>query len=231
MKRLPTYKILAFALLLGPAFTSLSLGCVDNNVSLFIRQVQIPDEDDDCVVQADPAAMFRLSGTMDTALTTSYQAVLLLGNQLVPRGNADTLRPESNRVQIYEIEVSVFDYLGGVLSEYTMPASGFVDPSSGTTPGFGLVGATLVDHATGQYLAGVSQAQTVVSRVKVYGVTLGGLEVETGYWDFPIYVCQSTGLNTGCLPCNAPEDSGDAIVQPCFFGQDKSYDCRLSPFY
>jgi len=230
MKRSLIHKILACALLLGTALASCGLGCVDNNVSLFIRQVQVPDENDDCLVQNDPNGLVRLSGRMDTALTTSYQAVLLLGNQLVQRGDADTLRPESNRVQIYEIEVSIFDYLGNELRTFTQPASGFVDPATNTTPGWGLVGATLIDPATGQSLAALNQ--TVVSRVKVYGVTLGGLEVETGYWDFPIYVCQSQSLeDRSCLPCDDPENPTDDIIYPCFYGQDTVYDCRLSPFY
>ncbi len=67
--------------------------------------------------------------------------------------------------------------------------------------------------------------------MKVYGLTLGGLEVETGYWDFPINICHSTALHSGCLRCEEPESDDSDIIQPCNFGQDRVYDCRLSPFW
>lgn len=196
-------------------------GCVDNNTSIFIRQVQAVDPENECVVEADPEALFWSMGVMDTALASSYHAELLLGNQLVSRGNPDTMRTESSRVQLYEADIEVFDSGGGTLTSFTTPISGFIDAPSSNEPAYGLSSVTLIDPATGAGLAGLSA--TVVSRVKIYGITLGDIEVETGYWDFPIQICD------GCVGCICPTSPEDDYAPTCQPGQNESIDCRLHP--
>jgi len=219
MQNRATNLLLTSGLLVGLAATT--MGCTETNSTIFIRQVQVPDPDDQCIVRADPAALFTGHGFLDTALGDgAYQATVLVGNQMIRRGDEDTLRTETARVQLYEAEIEVFDYAGGLLNEYTMPVSGFADPATGTEPGWGLVGATLVDAGSASAAAGGS-GQTVVTRVKLYGVSLGGEEVETAPWDFPVFVCSN------CLACVEPDTCEDDRLEVCNLGQDASPDCRV----
>jgi hypothetical protein len=210
------------ALLLGVPAVLLALAapaCVDNNVTLFIQQVQVPDPENSCSVSADPGAAYFPIGYMDTSLTSQYAGALLIGNQLASRGDSTTLRPESNRVQLYEADVEIFDAGGGSMSAFTMPISGFVEVSSATEPAYGIAYVTLIDAGTGAALAG--QQTTVITRVKVYGETLGGLAVETGYWDFPIQIC------SGCIQCICPSGIDAEYAKTCNPGQNSAVDCRL----
>ena len=200
---------LVFGLAMG------AMGCVDNNTTIFVRQVQAPDPANECVVTNDPSALARSRGYVDGALADSYFAWLLVGNQLVRRGDNDTLRTESARVQLYTADVEVFDYTGATLSSFSQPISGFIDPSNGSEPGYGLTSLVLVDQGVVSGHSGI-----VVSRVKLFGETLGGDEVETGFWDFPIEVCAD------CFACIEPESCDDPCTASCEFGQDASPDCR-----
>ncbi|MBW2459809.1 MAG: hypothetical protein JRI68_35285 [Deltaproteobacteria bacterium] len=211
-------RLLTTGLLVGMA--AATMGCTETNSTIFIRQVQVPDPDDQCVVRADPSSLYTGYGFLDTGIGDgAYQATMLVGNQMIRRGDNDTMRTETGRVQLYEAELEVFDYAGALLNEYTMPVSGFADPGTGTEPGWGLSGATLVDAGSAG-AAGGGTGQTVVARVKLYGVSLGGEEVETAPWDFPVFVC------SGCLSCIEPDTCEDDRLQVCNLGQDTSPDCR-----
>src|SRR6185295_14801949 len=99
-----------------------------------IRQVQAPVSSSagGCTTQPDPSALFLASGTLDLAFRLQYSATLLVGNQLVSRGNNSQLRTETSRVQIQGAVVRVEDPTGAVaFGPVTVPGSGFVDPASG----------------------------------------------------------------------------------------------------
>ncbi|MBI4706133.1 MAG: hypothetical protein HY744_33985 [Deltaproteobacteria bacterium] len=223
------FRVFALAAAVG-GFALLTPACADNNQTIFIRQVQAMTTSDKCIVQPDTGVLFRSHGFLDVAMRGSYDAWLLVGNQLVRRGLEDRLRTETNRVQLYEAEVTVYDFAGNPVTccvgdsctegSYTEPISGFVDPAISSNAGWGLAGVTLIDPMIAGCLYGLD-AQTVVSRVKIYGVTLGELEVETDYWDFPITVC------TDCLGCVPYQSEDDDWVCPCLPGQDESHDCRM----
>jgi len=211
-------RVIAIGFVVG--ISALSAGCADNNQTIFIRQAQARDPGDGCVAKADPTGLFRNQGLVDTTLSAlEYRAPLLVGNQLVPRGNSATLRTETSRVVFFEAEVEMFDFEGNSLGGFSQPVSGFADPSSGTDPGYGLVSATLADAAT-MANASAQGGQTIVSRVQIFGETLGGLSVETGLWDYPIFVC------AGCLGCVEPESCDDELLPTCTVGQDDPIDCR-----
>ncbi|RLB57305.1 MAG: hypothetical protein DRI90_18120 [Deltaproteobacteria bacterium] len=216
--RIRVKELLSTGLVVGIGMAT--MGCTDTGSTIFIRQIQLPDAEDNCTVRPDPAATYTAAGFLDTSLGGgAYEAAMLVGNQMSRRGDEDTLRPETSRVQFYEAELEVFDYAGGLLREYTMPVSGFADPGSGTEPGWGVVGATIVDSDSAGAASG-GGGQTVIARVTIYGVTLGGEEVESAPWDFPIYVC------SGCLACIEPDSCDDDRIQVCNLGQDISPDCR-----
>lgn len=204
-------------------FATLLLGCVDNNSTLFIRQVQAPDKQSDCNVTNDPGALHYGQGVMDRSLTNAYRATLLVGNQLDSRSDVSTQKVESAMVQLYEAEVEVYDFSGATLSAYTMPVSGFIDESVAGAEAYGLSHVVMIDPGVGSGISGGGLGQTVVSRVKLYGENLGGIEVETGWWDYPIFVCD------GCLGCECPDSVEAEYAKSCNVGNNESIDCRLHP--
>ncbi|MDI1450076.1 hypothetical protein [Polyangium sp. 6x1] len=214
----------------------LGAGCAENRSSLFVRGALVFDSDT-CEVTAEASAATLLRGTLDVAFTTEYSAALLVGNQLVRRGNAATLRTETSRVIFESADVHTFDAAGNELGAFTAPATGFVDPSTGTEPGFGFVNVVLVDSGSSAAALGAGGGSRtpveVIASVIARGRTLGGEEVATGEWAFPVDVCR------GCLVVYPPEAddpltlerdcsvTADAPSGICRPGRDNVVDCRL----
>jgi hypothetical protein len=226
-------------------------GCADNESSIFIRQAQLPVVGQSgalCTIDSSPTSLFITHGVLDVAFSTQYTAFLLVGNQLVQRGESTTVRTETSRVRLEGSEVYLEDAAGNTAAgPFTVPGSGFVDPAVGDTPGFGLMDSILVDSHTGQALRSqlMSQPRGTLRRftahVKAFGTTLGGVSVESGDFTFPIDVCY------GCLVSFPPDSSNPALQQPncsatsttggtsfitpCYMGQDTPIDCRLCQQY
>ena len=224
--------------------------CVANDGSMFIQGVLAPPAsgaDGTCVYSPTAAGPFISVGTLDVALGSQYIPTLLVANQLVARGSSSESRVETNRVQIQGsiVRITLTDTSLGIPERsYTVPSAGFVDVSSGGTPGYGSITTVLVDpdttNALRQKLGGIGSGLIrLLIYVKVYGTTTGGAHVETGEYQFPVNAC------FGCL-VNFPPDSvdtaqpqpnckggttggsgGGALTKPCVRGQDQSIDCRL----
>lgn len=223
MKRLlKVIPVLAAGVLFGAS------GCADNEGMLFVRQV-IALPAGNCQAAADPSGLFWSSGVLDLALRDSYEASLLVGNQLVRRGSRDLLRTESSRVIIRGAEVALLNDQKAVISEFSVPAAGFIDPGSGDEPGYGVTSALLVPPGT------ATAGTRIVAEVRVFGDTLGGDEITSAALAFPITVCN------GCL-ISYPADADDPAQPgyqcassgsdtsgdpPCRLGQDEAVDCRL----
>jgi hypothetical protein len=174
------------------------------------------------VVKADPSSEILLTGVLDRHFRTTYVAALLVGNQLVQRGSKNQLRTETSRVSIKGAIVNADGF------EFTVNGTGFVDPGSGNEPGYGLAAATLVPPNVG-----APGGAPVLVKVRVFGETLGGEEIESSELTFPVSVCD------GCLvrypieadnPANPGYDCTSTEgnpEEPCYFGQDDPIDCRL----
>src|SRR5512146_2184814 len=104
MRRLTKGLVIAGLLSLGGMANS---GCADNETMLFVQSVLALSGD--CTAEADPDSKMRLGGVLDTKFSTQYNAVLLVGNQLVARGSRDRLRTESNRIALKGAEVQLLD--------------------------------------------------------------------------------------------------------------------------
>jgi hypothetical protein len=209
--------------------------CVKNESSLFVKgcaQIAL----DTCTATADPSQVFLGEGLLDTFYTSEYTCALLVGNQLVPQGDQDTLKTETSRVQLVSADINILDGGGNLLTRangssasFNVPITGEVDPSTGTTPGFGLAFATLIDATTAMDLGAVALSQNlrqdVVVEVIVRGRTLGGDDLEAAPFHFPVEVCN------GCL-CTEPAgesccDSTDKPADNCRKGEDGAVDCRF----
>jgi hypothetical protein len=210
--------------------------CVDDDSSMYVEGV-LALNPPNCELAADPGSPQLLRGTLDVAFLTSYQAPVLVGNQLTPRGDKKQLRTETQGVELEGAEVTVTSASGDVLEEYTVPAGGFVHPSSSESPGYGMALVTLVPNRLGEQLRSQLGARgasrTVIAEVRVFGTTLGGTKITSGAYTFPIDIC------LGCLvdfPLDAIEDTGNGRVcagstedvesTQCVRGQDSVIDCR-----
>lgn len=210
---------LALVLLSVPVATSVA-GCVANESSLFVEAV-IGRSCEDVSIDSPTIQ----SGVLDTRYQCSYTQKLIIGNQLVKRGDDNKLQTETSRVEIKSADVQVLDPNGAVLGQFSIPASGFIQPAQNTVPGEGLTDVLMIDGATGKLIHDQG-IQLVTSRVVVRGRTLGGLDLKTAPFDFPITVCN------GCLCQTPPDDtcvnSDGTPTEKCLISQDDKFDCRLA---
>jgi hypothetical protein len=199
-------------------------GCADNESTLFIKGVMKPDEGT-CTYRPDATSVLLLGGVLDTAFGGSYMAGLLVGNQMKSQGNKDRNRTETSRILLEGAVVSLRRSNGGVISEFSAPGVGFVDPSSGDAAAFGVVSVLVVPDA-----AEVVGEAYVVADIQVYGHSLGGQEVESNVFSFPIDICDGclvsfpqSSINPTTGECQATESTSGVL--PCYFGQDEIILC------
>jgi hypothetical protein len=199
-------------------------GCVDNNSSIFILGVGFFNPDNGCACEPDEEAPLLAQGTVDSAQRgAGYTACLRVGNQMIESNDDNRLRVETSRVTLFEAEVEVFDFQSNSLTSFSQPISGFIDAGGGSTPSFGAAIITMIDQGTLGAIDTAGGGQTVVSRIRLFGESLGGNDVETGLYDFPITVCN------GCLGCVEAAECDDKVASVCQLGQDAVADCRCIP--
>ncbi len=216
------------AALLGLLGFGLSGGCAESESMLVIRGV-IALEAPDCVAEAS-ASTFHVSGVLDPNLTKTYVANLQVASQLAAQGNSEKLRAETARVTITGAEVKLKAPNGSQLSggHYTVTASGSVDPAQGDQAGFGVVFAPLVPDV-GSYidLSDDDLPNPLVVEVQVFGSTVGGQDVWSNWFTYPIYIDSLV-----YFPSDAMSEDGlctEAIDEdaPCRVGQDDPVPCSV----
>ena len=230
----------ALPLALAAAAVMASAGCADSESMLFIRQVQarLTTGSTACVADNTPTSPSLPGGVLDVAFRTQYTAALLVGNQLVGRGNSLQVRTETSRVEIKGTIVHALDDAGNLAwGPVTVPGTGFIDPAAGSDPTFGLTETTLLaaDPALIASLANTGVVKHEVAVAKVFGRTLGGTDVESGEWQFPIDVCfkclvsfPAAAMAPGPTPnCDQTSTDMTSLTAPCNPGQDDTMDCRV----
>lgn len=179
--------------------------CAENDSMLFIVGV-LAIEETDCIGTPQASAVLRFGGALDTSLRSSYGVTLLVGSQLTQRGNRDQLRTETARLTMRGAEVRLETANGAPVAEFTSISTGFVHPASGSDPGYGAISAELIP--TGAPVA----PGVYVARIRVFGDTLGGEEIESNEYVYPIHVC------SGCLvdyPAEASEENLGPNIYLC----------------
>jgi hypothetical protein len=230
---------LAAGLMVVAAGSVFAPACADNESSLFIRAVQAQDEM--CVFPAPGTdAVVLLAGALDVRVASTYSAGLILGNQIVRRGDEDKIRTETSRIHLYAADVSILDSGQSVIqradgadASFEVPVTGFVDPGSSSEPGYGTAVALLIDSDTSAQLKsqiGPRGRTDIIVSIIVRGRTLGGSEIESGEFQFPITVCDGCLLSSKSEADDpaSPEPDCDAatdITCPCSSGQDQGIDC------
>ncbi len=221
--------------------------CADNNSSLFISGV-LYDQAPQCTVTADLTQPMLGGGTLDLAFRKTYEASLLVGNQLAARGSKETLRAETSRVTLRGAEVTLTSAQGTQLYRFSVNGTGFVDVSRGEDSGLGIFDAELIPASIGTELLGrlnalkmanMSTSQDtsdlVVAKVRVFGDTLGNEDLTSSELSFPITYCEgclieyplstvTTVKGDPNLHCRGT--ATDLPQSGCRPGQDDAVDCR-----
>jgi hypothetical protein len=221
-------------LLLGGGL--LGTSCVDNDSSLFIYGV-MDINSTQCLAQASSTAVLLPSGTLDREFANGYQAALLVGSHLTEQGSREQLRTETSRLSITGAEMTLYGTNNSVIS-FDSPATGLVDPADGTDPGLAAVFARLV---RAEDLPNLGPDGQMIARVRILGTTLGGQNIKSGHFDYPITLCTgclvtypSTALDPTTLLCDAASDTDtttDTTSTVCFYGQDRTFPCTYCAAY
>jgi hypothetical protein len=187
--------------------------CATNDSMMYIVGV-VYREAGSCTVKADLEAAILAKGRMDRLLTSEYTAALMVGNQLTQRGSRERLRTETSKVALKGAEVRLENTQGKLLApEFSAIGTGFVDASEGVDAGPAAMFVTIIPAS----IAGSLERGTVVSKVRVFGTTLGGEDVESAELLFPIEVCD------GCLvtfPASARDLTADGDTYQCLLATD-----------
>jgi hypothetical protein len=233
-------RVLRHGLLCLGAATAASVltpGCADNDMSIFVVHVQAPPQNRQngvCLYEADPTLPKISEGSVDVLFRDSYEAQVLVGNQLIARGDSSNTRAESNRARVTGAEVTLTDANGAELGAFTALTSGTIDPAGTSAPSYGTFGITLIDRPTMERIGGglgPRETRIVVANVKAFGQTLGGVDLESGEFAFPIRVCRGCLISfasgddpsvagVDCLLPQPPAGGGGATQAGCNPGQD-----------
>lgn len=178
--------------------------CADNRKSVYIRGV-VPAEASGagggCNIDATSDELL-LGGVLDPGIAGGYTLDLSIANQMVARANAQTFTAETNRVNFQRAEVRIATANAVRLDRFSVLLTGSVPPASGTTPGIGVISLNVVQSELLEQLRDQGGDTDIVAFVKLFGETLGGREVETDFFQFPITVTAPGGL----VSFPAPED-------------------------
>jgi hypothetical protein len=232
MKRVSGQVLAGLTLLVG---ASAIPACVHNDSSIFIQDVlaqQLVTPGQGCKYTADPTQPYIPQGTLDIALSPSYGAVFLVGNQMVAEVNPQTPTTETSTFRVEGAIVRITDASGNQLKSYTTPLGATIYPESGTTPSYTAISAEIVDPGTAASVGGSAAAGgtgLVVTHTRFFGHTLGGRYVESDEFGFPVTICAGCLLPHGCvnMAMTGTSSTMGSTMEPvpCNIGQDIRLDC------
>ncbi len=213
--------------------------CLEDAPSLYVEAVLAP-QSPACEYSAQAGQLQLFRGTLDVAFRTRYEGVVLVANQLATRGAKTELRTETSGFRIRGTEVQLRNSEGAVLEEFSVNGGGFIHASANEGAGYGVAQVTMIPPSVGREYANELEEnrgaiRTLIASVRVFGETLGGQELTSSDFTFPIDICY------GCLvdyPLEAVQDPGDGsglvcvaasdgiTLEACAVGQDERIDCR-----
>jgi hypothetical protein len=187
MRRSFLKSLLAFSV---PCFVAGALpSCATNDSMMYIVGVALRRAGA-CAVKAELSGTLLSKGVLDRVFATEYVAGLIVGSQLTQRGSRERVRTETSKVALKGAEVKLENSQGKELvPAFSSIGTGFVDASDGEDAAPAAMFATLIPASVAPSLP----RGTVVVKVRVFGTTLGGEDVESAELLFPIEVCD------GCL--------------------------------
>jgi hypothetical protein len=207
MRRSFLKSLLAFA---APCFVAASLpSCATNDSMMYIVGVALR-KSGACAIKPDLSGTLLAKGVLDRTFATEYVAGLIVGSQLTQRGSRERVRTETSKVALKGAEVKLENAQGAELvPAFSSIGTGFVNASDGEDAAPAAMFATLIPASVAPSLP----RGTVVVKVRVFGTSLGGEDIESAELLFPIEVCD------GCL-VSFPASARD----PALSGTD--YQCK-----
>jgi hypothetical protein len=223
--------------------------CVHDDSSLFILDALAQPSNSTssvCGYTADPTQPYVTSGVIDYVLTQGYLATFLVGNQLVPEVNNTQLMTETSFIDVQGAVVRITKSNGDPIKSFTRLAATTIPPSTGATPGFGAVQVVILDPDTvvnDSDVISTIQPSPIpggsvvrfVTYTKIFGKTLGGKDVESNEFEFPVDVCAGCLVNftdgpdhptPNCVVGTSTSTTTTAI--PCQPGQDVPVPCSIA---
>lgn len=203
------------ALAVGTALLSSAVlpSCATNDSMMFIIGVYARKQGT-CTPKPEKESPIWARGVLDRVFANEYLAALLIGNQVTQRGSREQVRTETSRISLKGAEVQLETLQGESLADpFSSTATGFVDASTGTDPALAIMYASLIPASVATNLP----TGTLVAKVRVFGDTLGGEEIESSELAFPIEVCD------GCLvsyPAEARDPTADGPDYQCKVADD-----------
>lgn len=200
------------------------VGCVDDNVSVFVRGNVAPTkEEGECTY--NPGSLYRLSGVYDVSAGGAYTAVLDVVNQL--RSRATNERAETNGVFITSARIALYGSDGSLINPvdlgdrpnpFSLTTSQFyIAPSpSPDSLSASALPVTLIPFDYGLALRQFYLNEVVTIGVELRGRTNGDIDIEVGEWTWDTTVCDGC-LAAECLPF------GDDFVGACRRGVDEPF--------
>lgn len=208
--RRPSIKTL-FALGVAALSAAALPSCATNDSMMFIIGVAARKAGA-CTVKADLSSPILAKGTLDRNFATEYVAALIVGNQVTQRGSRDRIRTETSRITLQGAEVHLETTQGAELAApFSAVGTGFVDASEGTDPALAAMFVSLIPSSLSKGLP----RGTLVAKVRAFGTTLGGADIESAELGFPIEVCD------GCLVTYSAGDRDLTSDSP-------DYQCKLA---
>lgn len=238
MKRVLGHCLAGLTLICGGI--ALTSACAHNDSSLFVEAALFPTpvaEGQSCTFTADPNQTVISVGKMDLAFgNDEYQAVFLIGNQLVAQASSQNLKTETSIINIEGAIIVDTDAAGNQLDTFTSVASGTVLPSSGSVPGYSSIGAIVTSpkalstllNTEGKNING-GGSSLVITYVKFFGHTLGGTYIESNNFEYPITICETSVNNSQCLVnFSQSEATGTCLTSTLMMQTIKTPNC-LAP--
>ncbi len=208
----------------------MTVGCVDDNVSIFVTGVIPPDQDEDSC-SFDPAVdlfllapgTYNIEADLLLGRQPDYNLVMSAANQLQRRALSG--RAETNGINITRTEVTIRALdgspldLGALPNPFSVPASAYVPPAADPmNPGRGVVSSTVIpaQYATALAAAlprdamGQLVESTVIVGVRLVGETSGHIDIDSDEFVWPIVLCGGNCL----FAC------GESFTPYCLAGQD-----------
>jgi hypothetical protein len=203
MRRSFLTSLLAFAI---PCLAAGVLpSCATNDSMMFIEGVAVRKAGS-CLVKPDLAGTFLEKGVLDLRLAKEYVAALIVGNQLTQRGSRERLRTETSKVALKGADVKLETSQGATLHDtFSSIGTGFVDASDGTDAAPGVMSVALIPAS----IAPTLPIGTVVVKIRVFGTTLGGEDVESSELLFPVEICNGCLIDFPASSVDPASDDGD----------------------
>ena len=235
MRRFPLKSLLAIGAASLSAFALPS--CATNDSMIYIVGVAARQQGA-CTVKADLNTTVLAKGAMDRLFASEYVAALIIGNQIMQRGSRERVRTETSRVALKGAEVKLENTQGAELvPSFSAIGTGFVNASDGADGAPAVMFASLIPSS----VAGSLPAGTVVAKVRVFGTTLGGEDVESSELLFPIEVCDgclvaypatardpaADSTDYQCKLTTTAADEADTSSRPCSLGIDVPVPCTV----